>query len=101
MILAIFQIIDLLLRLLSYLVIGQVILSWLVAFNVINTQSPAVRAILNGLDRMLSPLYRPVRRILPDFGGLDLSPVVLLITISIIRMLVAGLARDLVMPASV
>jgi YggT family protein len=101
MILAIFQIIDLLLRLLSYLVIGQVILSWLVAFNVINTHSPAVRAILNGLDRMLSPLYRPIRRILPDFGGLDLSPVVLLISISIIRMLVAGLARDLIMPASV
>jgi YggT family protein len=98
MLLSLFQIVDLLLRLLSYLVIGQVILSWLIAFNVLNTQSGGVRAVLNGLDRMLSPLYRPIRRILPDFGGLDLSPVVLLIAISIVRMLVAGLARDIIVP---
>ena len=96
MILAVFQILDLLLRLLSYLVIAQVIASWLIAFNVINVQSPAVRSILGGLDRLLAPLNRPIRKILPDFGGLDLSPVVLLITISIVRMLLAGLARDIV-----
>jgi YggT family protein len=95
MLLSLLQIVDLLLRLLSYVVIGQVILSWLIAFNVLNTQSGGVRAFLNALDRMLAPLYRPIRRILPDFGGLDLSPVVLLITISILRMLLAGLGRDL------
>ena len=94
MLLALFQIVDMLLRILSYIVIGQVILSWQVAFNVLNTQSGGVRRFLEVLDRMMGPLYRPIRRIQPDFGGLDLSPIVLLITISILRMLVAGLARD-------
>jgi YggT family protein len=96
MLIALFQVVDLLLRLLSYLVIGQVVLSWLIAFNVINTQSQGVRRFLDALDRILAPLYRPIRKIMPDFGGLDLSPIVLLIAISIVRMLVAGLARDLI-----
>ena len=95
MVLALFGVIDLLLRVLSYVVIGQVILSWLVAFNVINTSSEGVRRFLHGLERLLEPLYRPIRKVMPDFGGLDLSPVVLLIAISIIRMLLAGLASDL------
>ncbi|MFC7536385.1 YggT family protein [Sphingomonas sp. GCM10030256] len=94
MLLALFNIADLLLRVLSWLVIGQVVLSWLVAFNVINTSSEGVRRFLQGLERFLDPLYRPIRKIMPDFGGLDLSPVVLLIAISIIRMLLAGLASD-------
>jgi len=94
MLLALIGIADLLLRLLGYIVIGQVILSWLVAFNVINTSSESVRRFLHAIDRLLTPLYRPIRRILPDFGGLDLSPVVLLIAIQIVRMLLGGLASD-------
>lgn len=94
MLLAVFQIIDLLLSVLTWIIILQVILSWLVAFNVINTSSDGVRRFLVGLDNFLSPIYRPIRRIMPDFGGLDLSPVVVLIAIQIIRMLLAGLARD-------
>lgn len=95
MLLALFAIADLLLRVLGWIVIAQVILSWLVAFNVINTSSDFVRRFLIGLDKLLAPLYRPIRRILPDFGGLDLSPVVLLIAIQIVRMLLAGLASDI------
>jgi len=94
MLLALIGIADLLLRLLGYIVIGQVILSWLVAFNVINTNSEGVRRFLQAIDRLLAPLYRPIRRLLPDFGGLDLSPVVLLIAIQIVRMLLGGLASD-------
>ena len=94
MLLALFGIVDLLLRVLSWIVIAQVILSWLVAFNVINTSSEGVRRFLVGLERFLDPVYRPIRKVMPDFGGLDLSPVVLLIAISILRMLVSGLARD-------
>jgi len=98
MLLALFNIADLLLRVLGWIVIAQVILSWLVAFNVINTSSDGVRRFLVGLDKFLAPIYRPIRRILPDFGGLDLSPVVLLIAIQILRMLLAGLASDVVGP---
>ena len=94
MLLALFNIADLLLRVLTWIIILQVILSWLIAFNVINTSSEGVRRFLVGLERFLDPLYRPIRRIMPDFGGLDLSPVVLLLTISIVRMLLAGLAAD-------
>lgn len=94
MLLALFNIADLLLRVLTWIIILQVILSWLVAFNVINTSSEGVRRFLVGLERFLDPLYRPIRRIMPDFGGLDLSPVVLLLAISIVRMLLAGLAAD-------
>ena len=74
-----------LLNVLWWIVIIQVVLSWLVAFNVINTSSEGVRRFLVGLDRFLAPIYRPIRRILPDFGGLDLSPVVLLLGISILQ----------------
>jgi YggT family protein len=78
------EIAAILLNVLWWLIIIQVILSWLVAFNVLNTSSQGVRRFLVGLDRFLEPLYRPFRKILPDFGGLDLSPVVVLLLISIL-----------------
>lgn len=99
MLLALFSVLDLLLRVLGWVIIGQVILSWLVAFNVINTSSDGVRRFLAALDRFLDPLYRPIRKVLPDFGGLDLSPIVLLLAIQIVRMLLGGLAMDLAVPA--
>ena len=95
MLLAILGIADLLLSVLGWIIIGQVILSWLIAFNVLNTSSNGVRAFLSALDRMTAPLYRPIRRILPDFGGLDFSPLVLLLLIQILRMLLRGVAADL------
>ncbi len=95
MALALFQVIDLLLRVLSYIIIGQAILSWLVAFNVINTHNDFVRSLLRALDRITAPLYRPIRRILPDFGGLDFSPIVVLLLIYVARILLAGVAADI------
>ena len=95
MLLAVFGVLDLLLRVLSYIIIAQAILSWLVAFNVINTHSDFVRSFLNALDRMTEPLYRPVRRIMPDFGGIDFSPLVVLLLIYVLRILLSGLAADL------
>ena len=89
--LVLLQILDLLLRLVTYVIIAQAILSWLVAFNVINTSNDFVRQILYALDRMTEPLYRPIRRILPDFGALDLSPMVVLLIVIILR--------DIVLPA--
>lgn len=83
--LALLQIIDLLLSVLMWIIIIQAILSWLVAFNVINTYNDFVRQLLYALDRITEPLYRPVRKIMPDFGALDLSPMVVLLIIYIIR----------------
>jgi YggT family protein len=96
MLIALFQIADLLLRVLGWIIIGQVILSWLIAFNVLNTSSQGVRNFLAALDRMTDPLYRPIRKVMPDFGGIDFSPLVLLLVIQILRMLLSGVAVDLV-----
>lgn len=82
---AIAQIIQILLNALWWIIIIQAILSWLVAFNVINIHSDFVRQILYALDRMTAPLYRPIRRIMPDLGALDLSPLVVLLLLSIIN----------------
>lgn len=95
MLIAFFQILDFLLRILGWVIIAQVILSWLIAFNVLNTGSQGLRAFTDALDRILGPLYRPIRRILPDFGGIDFSPLVLLLLIQVLRMLLGGIAADL------
>ena len=64
-----------------FLVIAHVIMSWLIGFNVLNRHQPLVGAIWNGLNGVLEPIYRPIRRVLPDMGGLDLSPLVVLVGI--------------------
>jgi len=94
MLYALFNIVDMILQLLLWVIIIQVILSWLVAFNVINTSSNFVRTVLEGLDRVTDPLYRPIRRIMPDFGGIDFSPIVLILAIQILRKLNQGLALE-------
>ena len=94
MLYAFFGIVDMVLQLLVWIIIAQAILSWLVAFNVINTSSNFVRTLLNGLDRLTAPMYRPIRKILPDFGGIDFSPIVLILAIQIVRKLLEGLALE-------
>lgn len=95
MLIALFQILDFLLRILGWVIIAQVILSWLIAFNVLNTSSQGLRAFVAAIDRILEPLYRPIRKLLPDFGGIDFSPLVLLLLIQVLRMLLGGVAADL------
>ena len=90
MVAALVEIADLLLNVLFWVIIIQVILSWLLAFNVLNTASHGVRTFAVALDRITAPLYRPIRRILPDFGGLDFSPLVILLLIEVIEKLLAG-----------
>lgn len=84
----ILQIIQVLLNLLWWIIVIQAVLSWLIAFNVINTHNDFVRSVWNALTRMTEPLYRPIRRVLPDFGALDLSPLVVLLVISILSSIV-------------
>src|SRR3982750_4751361 len=87
---ALFGIANLLLNVLVWIIIIQVILSWLFAFNVLNPNSGGVRAFVRALDKVTDPLYRPIRRVLPDFGGIDFSPLVLILLVKIVQMLFAG-----------
>jgi YggT family protein len=91
MIRALFEIASYLLSIVSLVIIIQVILSWLLAFNILNTSSQGVRTFASALDRITSPLYRPIRRMLPDFGGIDFSPLVVLIVIQVLQKLLSGL----------
>jgi len=90
MLIALVDIANLLLSVVTWIIIIQVILSWLFAFNVLNTGSNGVRQFAVAIDRITAPLYRPIRRILPDFGGIDFSPLVILILIQVIKKLLSG-----------
>ncbi|MEL6215702.1 MAG: YggT family protein [Pseudomonadota bacterium] len=73
------QFISYLITLYVYVLLASVIFSWLVAFNVINPHNQFVRTIWQTLDAVTEPVLRPIRRMLPNMGGLDLSPLVLLL----------------------
>lgn len=94
MLIALVEIAKLLLTILTWIIIIQVLLSWLLAFNVLNASSGGVRAFVVALDRITAPLYRPVRRLLPDFGGIDFSPLVILILIQVIEKLLDGVRNQ-------
>lgn len=91
---ALIDIVIILLNVLWWVIILQVILSWLFAFNVLNPSSQGVRAFANALEKITAPLYRPIRKVLPDFGGIDFSPVVLLLAIMVVQRLLAGVAVE-------
>jgi YggT family protein len=94
MLIALVDIANLLLTILTWVIIIQVVLSWLLAFNVLNTSSGGVRAFAMAIDRLTAPLYRPIRRMLPDFGGIDFSPLVILILIQVIKKLLDGVVTQ-------
>ncbi|HEU0067602.1 MAG TPA: YggT family protein [Sphingomonas sp.] len=79
------SLVDFLLMILNWVIVGQVVLSWLVAFNVVNRHSGFVSTVLRALDTITEPLYRPLRRILPDFGGLDFAPLIVLLVVFFLR----------------
>ncbi|HAI96248.1 MAG TPA: hypothetical protein DCL50_02285 [Methylococcaceae bacterium] len=68
-----------------WFLIAQAILSWLVAFNIVNTSNNIVNLVGNFLYKVTDPLLRPIRSILPDFGGIDISPVILIILLIFFR----------------
>jgi len=85
---ALFWLIDQVIGLYITMVIVQVVLSWLVAFNVVNTSNRFVYLVGDFLYRVTEPALKPVRRILPAMGGMDLSPVVLILVLYFLRILV-------------
>lgn len=70
------------------LLIAQVILSWLVAFNLVNTRHPFVNSVGRFLYQITEPVLRPIRRIVPSFGGIDLSPLIAALLIGFLRILI-------------
>jgi YggT family protein len=86
--LALIQIINVLLNIVWWIIIVQAVMSWLIAFNVINTYNDFVRSVWQALDKMTAPLYRPIRKIMPDFGALDLSPMVVLLILYILQRII-------------
>ena len=78
---SLFQIIMLILSVVKFVVLAHLIMSWLVTFQVLNLRQPFVYRVWSGLNRLLEPLYGPIRRMLPNLGGIDLSPLIVLIGI--------------------
>ena len=88
--LAVIWLINNLFNLVWWLILASVVLSWLFAFNIVNVNNPTVRQISYSLSRMTDPLLSPIRRLLPSIGGLDLSPIILLILLEFLRQLIIG-----------
>jgi YggT family protein len=84
------------LGLVIWLIVAYAVVSWLIAFNVVNTRNRFVQTIVDVLERVVNPLLRPIRKVLPDFGGIDLSPMVLWLFIWLIQnKLYPAILRDL------
>src|ERR1700759_2199487 len=79
--------IETLIDLVTWLVIASAIMSWLVAFGVVNTRNQFIRFVVDFLYRITEPLLRPLRRMLPNLGGVDISPVILLLGLFFLRSL--------------
>jgi YggT family protein len=83
--LALFQTIDLALNLYTWILIASAIFSWLYAFNVINSSNQFVDAIGRFLYNVTEPVLRPIRRVMPNLGGIDISPIIVLLIIFFLR----------------
>ena len=83
-----FMLIDTILGLYVWILIASAILSWLVAFNVVNTRNDLVRSVWNFLGAVTEPALRPIRKLLPNLGGVDISPVLLILLIFLIERII-------------
>ncbi len=84
---SLFQILMLILNVVWFVMIAHIIMSWLIGFQVLNLRQPVVSQIWNGLNQLLEPIYAPIRRFLPNTGGLDLAPLIALIGVYAIQVI--------------
>ena len=84
---SIFQILMLVLNIAQFIILAHIIMSWLINFQVLNVRQPLVGQIWGGLNAMLEPVYGRVRRFLPQMGGLDLAPLIVLVAIYALRII--------------
>ncbi len=79
---------NMVISLVWWIIIVQAIMSWLISFNVLNVRQPFVYQIWSGLNRITEPVYRPIRNLLPSMGGVDLTPVIVLLGLSALQVVV-------------
>ncbi|MCH2094153.1 MAG: YggT family protein [Rhodobacteraceae bacterium] len=87
---SLFQILMLVLDVVWFFIIAHVIMSWLINFQVLNLRQPLVAQLWDGLNRILEPLYRTIRRVLPPMSGIDFAPLVALIGVYALRIILAN-----------
>ena len=78
-----------------WIILAMVIMSWLVAFGIVNRSNPYVRQVGSALERLTEPLLRPIRRFLPDLGGIDVSPIILLLGLQFLGILIDNIFFNL------
>ncbi|MFN3723231.1 MAG: YggT family protein [Paracoccaceae bacterium] len=84
---SVLQILLLIISIVQWIIIAHIIMSWLINFQVLNLRQPLVAQIWDGLNRLVEPVYSRVRSVLPNMGGLDLAPLVVLIAIYALRII--------------
>ena len=92
MLLVILSTLNFIINIVWWIIIVSAIFSWLFAFNVINTRNQFVNQVGGALYRITEPLYRPIRRFMPDLGGVDLSPLVVLVILFFLQRVIAYIA---------
>jgi YggT family protein len=85
---SLFEILLLILGIARFFILAHFIMSWLVNFQVLNIRQPFVAQVWNSLNRLLEPVYGPIRRFLPAMGGIDLSPIVALVAIYALEIII-------------
>lgn len=93
---SILQILLLLISVARFIVIVHIIMSWLISFGVLNLHQPFVSQLWDGLNRLLAPIYNPLRRILPDTGALDLAPLVFFLGLYALEIIIRNNAAALI-----
>ena len=86
--------------LIVFVVIVNAIISWLIAFDVLNIRNQTVAKLVRALDAVTNPLLKPIRRFMPTIGGLDLSPIILILLLQALRILVASTLTHFLIPVT-
>lgn len=90
------EIVFLLLDVLWYLIVAQVIMSWLINFSILNMSKPIIIQLWMSINKILDPIYRPIRNFLPATGGLDIAPLIVIVGIIAIRIIITNNLSSLV-----
>jgi YggT family protein len=92
---SVLDVVDVVLNLYTWILIASAIISWLIAFNVINARNDVVRMIWDFLYRVTEPALRPIRKVMPNLGGIDVSPIILLLFIFFLQSVIARYLRPI------
>ena len=87
---SLFQILNMILSIVVFVIVAHVIMSWLINFQILNLRQPIVGQIWEGLNRLLDPLYSRIRSVLPPMGGLDLAPLIALVAVYALQIILAN-----------